>query len=92
MNESNDRAHALSIGVALARRPLAESGLSRRELEVIGLVSEGLTNSEIAKKLFISVATVKVHLNHIYDKLGVRTRTEAALRAATGFTGEMEEI
>jgi len=56
--------------------------LSRREEEVLGLIAQGLTNKEIAGTLFISEATAKVHVRHILEKLGVRTRTEAALRAS----------
>jgi DNA-binding CsgD family transcriptional regulator len=56
--------------------------LSRREEEVLGLITQGLTNKEIASTLFISEATAKVHVRHILEKLGVRSRTEAALRAS----------
>ena len=56
------------------------SSLSPREREVLLLVSRGKSNHEIARLLFISQATVKVHIRHIFEKLGVRTRTEAALR------------
>jgi LuxR family transcriptional regulator, maltose regulon positive regulatory protein len=56
--------------------------LTRRETEVCGLLSQGLSNKEIARTLFISEATAKVHVRHILAKLGVRTRTEAALKAA----------
>jgi DNA-binding NarL/FixJ family response regulator len=49
-------------------------------MEVLELVRQGLTNREIAKSLFISETTVKVHLRHIMDKTGTRTRTEAATR------------
>jgi DNA-binding NarL/FixJ family response regulator len=59
--------------------------LSNREEEVLGLISQGLTNKEIAQTLFISEATAKVHVRHILEKLGVRSRTEAALRAADVF-------
>jgi DNA-binding NarL/FixJ family response regulator len=45
------------------------------------LIAEGLTNRSIAERLFISEATVKVHVQRIFEKLGVRSRTEAALRA-----------
>jgi LuxR family transcriptional regulator, maltose regulon positive regulatory protein len=55
--------------------------LTRRELEVLRLVAAGLTNQEIAEKLVISPETVKKHTGHIYGKLGVSNRTEAASRA-----------
>jgi DNA-binding NarL/FixJ family response regulator len=55
--------------------------LSPREREILDLVVQGSTNKEMAKALFITETTVKVHLRHIYKKLGVRSRTEAAIRA-----------
>lgn len=57
------------------RTPAA--ALSPREIEVLGLVADGLSNLEISKRLFLSQATVKSHLVHIYTKLGVDSRTAA---------------
>lgn len=61
--------------VATMRTRRAE--LSAREREVLGLVAQGLSNREIARSLFLSEATVKTHLIHVYDKLGVDSRTAA---------------
>jgi DNA-binding CsgD family transcriptional regulator/tetratricopeptide (TPR) repeat protein len=56
--------------------------LSAREREVYDLVCEGLSNNQIARQLFISPATVKVHVHHIFDKLGIRSRTALVLNSA----------
>ena len=58
---------------------LVEGGLSEREAQVAELIGRGATNSEIARSLHISEATVKTHLTHVYGKVGVRTRTQLAL-------------
>ncbi|WIY01584.1 response regulator transcription factor [Amycolatopsis mongoliensis] len=58
-------------------RAPAREALSQRELEVLTLVARGSTNKEAAKKLFISEATVKTHLIHVYAKLGVKDRAAA---------------
>ena len=55
--------------------------LSEREIEVLRLVTSGLSNREIAQKLFISAGTAKTHIHHLCGKLGVRNRTEAAMKA-----------
>jgi LuxR family maltose regulon positive regulatory protein len=55
--------------------------LSEREIEVLQLIAEGLTNREIASRFFLSVNTVKAHTRNIYGKLGVRSRTQAVGRA-----------
>jgi DNA-binding NarL/FixJ family response regulator len=55
--------------------------LSERELEILGLIATGASNKEIAGQLFIAEGTVKNHVTHILGKLGVRDRTQAALKA-----------
>jgi LuxR family maltose regulon positive regulatory protein len=55
--------------------------LSERELEVLQLMAEGLTNPEIASRLFVSLNTVKAHARNIYGKLGVHNRTQAVTKA-----------
>ena len=54
------------------------AGLSTREVEILRLVAAGLTNAEVAEKLFLSSRTVDWHLGSIYRKLGLHSRTEAA--------------
>jgi two-component system response regulator NreC len=68
-----------AVGARLAREPESEGppdGLSRREAEVLGLVALGLTNQEIADKLFISVRTVEAHRTHIQNKMDFGSRAE----------------
>ncbi len=62
-------------------RDPAAGALSQRELEVLRAVASGTTNAQIAGELHISQATVKTHLLHIYDKLGVTDRAAAVARA-----------
>jgi len=69
---------------ALPSNPPAEStpdlSLTERELEIVQLVCHGLTNARIAERLSIGLATVKTHLLHVFEKLGVRTRAELVSR------------
>ena len=55
--------------------------LSEREIEVLQLVADGLSNQEIAARLYLSLRTIKFHTGNIYGKLGVKSRTEAVAKA-----------
>ncbi len=61
--------------------PELDSDLTGREMEVLRLVAQGLSNHQIARQLDLSVRTVEAHLTHVYHKLDVHSRTEAALLA-----------
>jgi ATP/maltotriose-dependent transcriptional regulator MalT len=78
-----DAAAALmrSLGVMGRTGPRQVGLLSKRETEVLRLLSEGLSNKEIAARLFISPKTAEHHLGRIYDKLGVKARSEATAYA-----------
>ena len=71
-----DASSAATPAGAELREPLSE-----RELEVLALVASGKSNVEIASSLFVSLSTVKTHINNLYRKLGVRSRTQAIARA-----------
>jgi DNA-binding CsgD family transcriptional regulator len=74
------RPHLAHLRLRWERRPHLPS-LTERELDVLALVAQGLTNRQISRRLFISPATVRTHLEHIYDKLGVRSRAGAVSAA-----------
>jgi DNA-binding NarL/FixJ family response regulator len=83
--------HALARRVGLRTRSprRASDVLSPREQEVLGLVARGLRNREIAAALFIAESTAKVHVRHVLEKLGVRSRAEAVARYAELSQAEM---
>ncbi|MGZ4271739.1 MAG: response regulator transcription factor, partial [Solirubrobacteraceae bacterium] len=69
------------------------AGLTRREVEVLGLLARGLSNKEIAGRLVISPKTVANHVEHIYAKIGASTRARASLFAVQhGLLGEDELV
>jgi NarL family two-component system response regulator LiaR len=61
----------------LNEKRLAELGITPRELEILELIANGLSNREIAEKLFVSENTVKTHSSRLFDKLSARRRTQA---------------
>ena len=82
----------LVVGIVLGRRldtrrrmtrakrpPVSE--LTSKEQEVLGAVAEGLSNQQVADRLFVSLSTIKTHLQSIYGKLDVKRRTQAVERA-----------
>ena len=60
---------------------MAYLGLSKRELDVLQLMAEGLSNQEIAERLFVSLNTIKTHTSNLFEKLGVKRRTQAVEKA-----------
>ena len=70
-----------AAGHRLRRRAGLPSGLTAREVEVLVRLGQGRSNPEIAAELQVSRKTVSTHLEHIYSKLGVKSRTDAALFA-----------
>jgi len=60
---------------------IAQLELSKRELEIVGLLAQGLSNQEIASTLFVSLSTVKTHIQNLFEKLDVKRRTQAVEKA-----------
>lgn len=81
LGRAGDQNIAASMGLEVAGSLDPRSTLSPREREVYDLVCAGLSNREIASRFFISEATVKVHVHHLFDKLGIRSRTALAMNA-----------
>jgi ATP/maltotriose-dependent transcriptional regulator MalT len=82
VKKGKDDELARLVGVPVPSRSDVRSLLSPREKEIYDLVCQGLTTRQIARMLFISEATVKVHAHHIFDKTGIRSRAGLALNAA----------
>ncbi|MET6998074.1 response regulator transcription factor [Chitinophaga defluvii] len=69
------------VNFMLNENELAKTGLSTRELEVLQLMAEGLSNQEIAARLFVSLSTVKTHSSNLFEKMDVKRRTQAIDKA-----------
>jgi len=82
IREAGDEDLARAVGLSIESDDDPRERLSRREREVYDLLRQGLSNRQIAEVLFISESTVKLHAHHIYDKVGVRSRTALAVQAA----------
>ena len=65
----------------LNEQALNDLNLSKRELEVLQLMADGLSNHEIAERLYVSLSTIKTHSRNLFDKLGVARRTQAIDKA-----------
>jgi DNA-binding NarL/FixJ family response regulator len=73
--------HHVLAAVSTPQPTESPDDLTPREVEVLGLIAEGLTNTEIAERLVVSAATVKSHVNHIFAKIGARDRAQAVVYA-----------
>jgi DNA-binding NarL/FixJ family response regulator len=73
--------HHVLAAVSTPQPAESPDDLTPREVEVLGLIAEGLTNTEIAERLVVSAATVKSHVNHIFAKIGARDRAQAVVYA-----------
>ena len=72
-------------------RPLTGwTSLTPTENRVVTLVTEGLSNPQIAARMFIARGTVKIHISHIFDKLDVKSRTQLATKAITDGFGDLD--
>lgn len=70
-----------SIDETVTQPAVLKSNISKRELEVLQLISDGLSNQQIADKLFLSEKTIKKHISNLFAKLEVSRRTEAVKKA-----------
>jgi DNA-binding CsgD family transcriptional regulator len=91
LDDWGDRARRLArtIGVRIGGRRGGVGELTRRESEVVELVVAGLSNAEIASRLFLSERTVETHLQHVYRRLGVESRLTLVQRWSTGADGQL---
>jgi LuxR family maltose regulon positive regulatory protein len=77
----NNEGQMTKLASSVLRPSSLAEPLSARELEVLQLIAQGLSNREISERLFLALSTVKGHNRNIFDKLQVQSRTEAVARA-----------
>lgn len=80
-NMKKDKVIEVAAPVSIDQEKITNLGISDRELEVLRLISEGLSNLEIGERLFISESTIKTHVSSLFVKLDVKRRTQAVTRA-----------
>ena len=80
LTRCDDFPTARRAGLRSRSRRAASELLTPREIEILGMVAQGMRNKEIATALFVEESTIKVHVRHFLEKLGVRTRAEAVAR------------
>lgn len=80
--QAHDAPAGAAAGFAAMKETEFRALLTPREIEVLSAIGEGLTNKAIARRLDISLHTVKFHIESLFRKLGVRTRTEAVAKAS----------
>lgn len=80
-NMKKDKVIEVAAPVSVDQERIKNLGISERELEVLQLISEGLSNFEIGERLFISESTIKTHVSSLFVKLDVKRRTQAVTRA-----------
>lgn len=80
-NMKKDKVIEVAAPISVDQEKITNLGISDRELEVLQLISEGLSNFEIGERLFISESTIKTHVSSLFVKLDVKRRTQAVTRA-----------
>ncbi len=80
-NMKKDKVIEVAAPIDIDQNKISSLGISDRELEVLQLISEGLSNQEIGERLFISESTIKTHVSSLFVKLDVKRRTQAVTRA-----------
>lgn len=80
-NMKKDKVVEVTVPLEIDSGKISTLGISARELEVLQLISRGLSNQEIAEQLFVSESTIKTHVSSLFVKLDVKRRTQAVTRA-----------